>query len=234
MKNTPHINQTAEIAETILLPGDPLRAKFISENFLENVQQFNKVRNALGYTGTYKGKKISVMGTGMGIPSMAIYSYELINTFGVKNLIRIGSCGAIQEDIKVYDTIICMGASTNSNFSYQFDLTGTFSATANWGLLQKAVQTADKLNINVHVGNVLSSDVFYSDIPKEKENGAWAKMGILGVEMETYGLYATASRYNANSLAIFTVSDHLITNEVTTAEEREKSLTNMINIALNM
>lgn len=234
MKNTPHINQTAEIAETILLPGDPLRAKFISENFLENTQQFNKVRNALGYTGTYKNKKISVLGTGMGIPSMAIYSYELINTFGVKNLIRIGSCGAIQENLNIYDIIFGLGSSTNSNFSYQFNLTGTFSATASWELLEKAKKSADNLNINVNIGNILSSDVFYSDMEKNGENASWAKMGILGVEMETYALYATASRYNANALSIFTVSDHLITHEATTAEEREKSFTNMINIALNI
>lgn len=233
MINTPHINQTAEIAETILLPGDPLRAKFIAESFFENAVQFNKVRGALGYTGTVGGKKISVLGTGMGVPSMGIYSHELINVFGVKNLIRIGSCGAIQENIKVYDIIFGMSSSTTSNFGSQFCLPGVYSPAASWELLDKAKKYADKLGIkNVHIGNILCDDAFYSDDSTSVEK--WKKMGVLGIEMESAALYMNAARYKANALCILTVSDHLLTNEATTAEERETSFTNMINIALSL
>ncbi len=233
MINTPHINQTAEIAETILLPGDPLRAKFIAESFFENAVQFNKVRGALGYTGTVGGKKISVLGTGMGVPSMGIYSHELINVFGVKNLIRIGSCGAIQENIKVYDIIFGMSSSTTSNFGSQFCLPGVYSPAASWELLDKAKKSADKLGIkNVHIGNILCDDAFYSDDSTSVEK--WKKMGVLGIEMESAALYMNAARYKANALCILTVSDHLLTNEATTAEERETSFTNMINIALSL
>ena len=233
MKNTPHINQTAEIAETILLPGDPLRAKFIAETYLTSPVQFNSVRGALGFTGTYDGKKISVMGTGMGIPSIGIYSYELINVFKVKNLIRIGSCGTIQNDINLYDIILAQGASTTSNFSYQFNLSGTYSPIASWTLLDKAKKTADKLDItNIHVGNVLTDDVFYCD--DETANEKWAKMGILAIEMETAALYMTAARYKANALSILTVSDHIIKNQQTTTKERETAFTSMMNIALKM
>ncbi len=215
------------------MPGDPLRAKFIAENFLENPQQFNSVRGALGFTGTYDGKKISVMGTGMGIPSIGIYSYELINVFKVKNLIRIGSCGTIQNDINLYDIILAQGASTTSNFSYQFNLSGTYSPIASWTLLDKAKKTADKLDItNIHVGNVLTDDVFYCD--DETANEKWAKMGILAIEMETAALYMTAARYKANALSILTVSDHIIKNQQTTTKERETAFTSMMNIALKM
>lgn len=233
MINTPHINQTAEIAETILLPGDPLRAKFIAETFFENTKQFNKVRGALGYTGTVNGKPISVLGTGMGIPSMGIYSHELINIFGVKNLIRIGSCGSIQENINLYDVIFAMSSSTNSNFASQFNLPGTFSASASWNLLEKAKKAADELNIkNLHIGNVLSADNFYTDDPDS--NDKWKKMGTLGIEMESAALYMNAARYNANALCILTVSDNILTGEKTTVEEREKAFTNMIKIALKL
>lgn len=232
MKNTPHINQTAKIAETILLPGDPLRAKFIAENFLTNAKQFNEVRNALGYTGEYNGKMVSVMGTGMGMPSMGIYSYELINVFGVKNLIRIGSCGAFQEDLKIHDIIFGMGASTNSNFSGQYNLPGNFCSICSWELLEKAKNTADRLNINVTVGNILSSDVFYSDDAAATDK--WRKMGVLAVEMETAALYMTASYLRANALSILTVSDNLITKEETSAKERETGFTSMMKIALEM
>lgn len=233
MKNTPHINQTAEIAETILLPGDPLRAKFIAETFFENPIQFNNVRGALGYTGEIKGKKISVLGTGMGVPSMGIYSHELINIFGVKNLIRIGSCGAIQENIKLYDIILGLGSATTSNFAAQFCLPGTFCPTANYELLDKAKKTADELGIeNIHIGNILCDDAFYNDDSESVEK--WKKMGILGIEMESAALYMNAARYNAKALCILTVSDHILTKEKTTAKERETSFTNMINIALNL
>lgn len=229
--NTPHINTNGNrIAESILLPGDPLRAKLIAEKFLTDVVQFNEVRNMLGFTGKYKGKEISVMGTGMGIPSIGIYSYELISKFGVKNLIRVGSCGALQENLNLYDVIIAQGASTNSNFAHQYGLPGTFAPIASYKLLSKAVDTANNLGINVHVGNVLSSDVFYND--SKDVDLLWKKMGILGVEMEAAALYMNAARLGVNALCILTVSDNIITHEETTAEERQNSFLNMIEISL--
>lgn len=230
MKNTPHINQTAEIAETILLPGDPLRAKYIADTFLDNVKQFNAVRGALGFTGTYNGKDISVMGTGMGMPSMGIYSYELINVFNVKNLIRIGSCGSIQPEINLHDIIFAMSSSTDSNFAFQYNLPGNFSACCNFDLLLKAKQKADELGINNHIGNVLSSDVFYGD--DETINSRWQKMGIMAVEMESAALYMTAARYKANALCMLTVSDNLITKEALSANDRLTAFENMMKVAL--
>ena len=232
MNHTPHINQTAEIAETILLPGDPLRAKFIAENFLENPVQFNAVRGALGYTGTYNNKKISVMGTGMGMPSIGIYSYELIKVFGVKNLIRIGSCGALSKDLAVYDIVFGMSASTDSNFSSQYQLPGTYAPTCSYALLKKAKNIADSKNIPVHIGNILSSDIFYSEF--KDAHKLWAKMGVLAVEMEAAALYMNAARLNANALCILTVSDHIMTGEEISAEKREKTFTKMMEIALSM
>lgn len=233
LKETPHIKPNGvEIAETILLPGDPLRAKFIAENFLENPVLFNEVRGMLGYTGVYKGKKVSVMGTGMGTPTMAIYSWELINVFGVKNLIRIGSCGAMQTDIKLYDIIFAMGAATNSNYAHQYDLPGQFPITASYELLEKAKKIADEKNYKVHVGNVLSSDVFYNADKTATEK--WAKMGILAEEMETTSLYLNAASAGAKALTILTVSDHMITHEQTTQEERQTSFTKMMEIALDL
>ena len=233
LKETPHIKPNGvEIAETILLPGDPLRAKFIAENFLENPVLFNEVRGMLGYTGEYKGKKVSVMGTGMGTPSMGIYSWELINVFGVKNLIRIGSCGAMQKDIKLYDIILAMGAATNSNYAKQFNLPGEFPITASYELLEKAKKVADEKNCKVHVGNVLSSDVFYS--ADETATEKWANMGILAEEMETTSLYLNAASAGVKALTILTVSDHMITHEETTQEERQTSFTKMMEIALDL
>lgn len=230
---TPHNKaKKGDIAETILLPGDPLRAKFIAENFLNNPKQFNAVRNMLGFTGTYKGKPISVMGTGMGIPSIGIYSYELINFYGVKNLIRVGSCGAYSDKLKLYDIILAIGASTNSNYASQFELPGTYSATASWDLLYKAKQAADQKNIDVVVGNVLSSDTFYT--PEKDLPQRWSSMNVLAVEMEAYALYCNAAAAGANALAILTVSDSLVTKEVTTPEEREKNFTQMMEIALEL
>ncbi len=231
---TPHIQVSEKgiIAETILLPGDPLRAKFIAETYLEDVIQFNTVRNAFGYTGTYKGKKVSVMGTGMGMPSIGIYSFELIHFYGVKNLIRVGSCGALQENLKLYDIIIGMGVSSNSNYQDQYDLPGNFAPTASWSLLKKAVDTAKDLNIEVNVGNILSSDVFYGDDADSWKK--WAKMGVLGVEMEAAALYMNAARANVNALCILTVSDSLVTHEVTTSEERQNAFTKMMEIALEL
>lgn len=231
--NTPHINTNGnKIAETILLPGDPLRAKFIAENYLTDVTQFNSIRNMFGFTGKYKGKEVSVMGTGMGIPSIGIYSYELITKFGVKNLIRIGSCGALQENLNLYDIVIGQGASTNSNFSSQYGLPGTFAPIASFDLLLKAVNTADKLNINVNVGNILSSDIFYDD--NVEAHLLWKKMGILGVEMEAAGLYMNAARLGAKALCILTVSDHIIKREETTAEERQTAFNKMMELSLEM
>lgn len=231
---TPHIQVSEKgiIAETILLPGDPLRAKFIAETYLEDVIQFNTVRNAFGYTGTYKGKKVSVMGTGMGMPSIGIYSFELIHFYGVKNLIRVGSCGALQENLKLYDIIIGMGVSTNSNYQDQYELPGSFAPTASWSLLKKAVDTAKDLDIEVNVGNILSSDVFYGDDADSWKK--WAKMGVLGVEMEAAALYMNAARANVNALCILTVSDSLVTHEVTTSEERQNAFTKMMEIALEL
>ncbi|PZX07389.1 purine-nucleoside phosphorylase [Psychrobacillus insolitus] len=233
LKETPHIKPNGvEIAETMFLPGDPLRAKFIAENFLEKPVLFNEVRGMLGYTGEYKGKKVSVMGTGMGSPSMAIYSWELINIFGVKSLIRIGSCGAMQNDIKLYDIILAMGAATNSNYAHQWNLPGQFPITASYELLEKAKKIADEKNYKVHVGNVLSSDVFYN--ADETATEKWAKMGILAEEMETTSLYLNAASAGAKALTILTVSDHMITHEQTTQEERQTSFTKMIEIALDI
>ncbi|MBC7087786.1 MAG: purine-nucleoside phosphorylase [Tissierellales bacterium] len=230
---TPHNSaKKGDIAETILLPGDPLRAKFIADNFLENPVLFNTVRNMFGYTGTYKGKPISVMGTGMGIPSIGIYSYELIHFYGVKNLIRIGSCGAIQEDLNLYDVIIGMGACTNSNYAHQYNLPGTYSAIASYELLEKAVNVSREKNIPVRVGNILSSDTFYSADETEVER--WKKMNILGIEMEAYALYCNANYAGVNALTILTVSDSIVKKEETTAEEREKSFTKMMEIALEL
>lgn len=232
MLNTPHINQTADIAETILLPGDPLRAKFIADNFLSEVKQFNAIRGALGYTGYYNGNAISVMGTGMGMPSIGIYTHELINFFKVKNLIRIGSCGALQKNIDLYDIVFGLGASTNSNFIHQFGLNGTFAPLADFELLTKAKATADYMGIKNHTGNILSSDTFYID--NNADNEKWRKMGILAVEMEAAALYINAARYNAKALCILTVSDNLITNKATDAKSRETAFTDMMKIALSL
>lgn len=231
--STPHNNAVAgQIAETILLPGDPLRAQYIAENFLEDAEQFNAVRNIFGYTGTYKGKRISVMGTGMGCASIGIYSYELIHTYGVKNLIRIGSCGSYSKDLKLFDIILAMGSSTDSNFASQYQLNGTFSATASYELLEKAKKVADSKNIPVVVGDVFTSDIFYSASPDEWKK--WEKMGVLAVEMESYALYCNAKYAGVNALTILTVSDSFHFEKKTTPEERQKSFTAMMEIALEL
>ncbi len=230
---TPHISANkGDIAETILMPGDPLRAKFIADTFLKDVVQFNAVRNMFGYTGTYKGKKISVMGSGMGIPSIGIYSYELINFYGVKNLIRVGSCGAYSEDLELYDIILGMGACTNSNYAKQYNLPGTFSAIASWDLLYKAKQVAEDKGIDVKVGNILSSDVFYN--PDSQVYKKWASMGVLAVEMEAYALYCNAAAAGVNALTILTVSDSLVSKLETTSHERERGFGQMMEIALEL
>lgn len=227
---TPHnAANMGDIAETILLPGDPLRAKVIAETFLENPVQFNTVRNMFGYTGTYKGKKVSVMGTGMGMPSIGIYSHELIHFYGVKNLIRVGSCGATQEYAKLGTILMAQGACTDSNYAHQYQLPGTFSAIADFKMLKTAQEMAEAEGFPYIVGNILSSDVFYTETPEWKQ---WAKMGVLGIEMESYALYCEAARAGARALGIFTVSDSIVTGEATTAEERQNKFTNMMKVAL--
>lgn len=231
--STPHNSAlSGQIAETVLMPGDPLRAKFIAENFLSDIEQFNAVRNMFGYTGTYKGKKVSVMGTGMGCPSIGIYSYELIHMYGVKNLIRVGSCGAYDPKLKLYDIILAMGASTDSNYASQYDLPGTYSATASWDLLSKAKKVADENNIPTVVGNIVTSDIFYNDNPESWKK--WAKMGCLAAEMESYALYCNANRAGVNALTILTVSDSIANQTETSADQREKGFKDMMKIALEL
>lgn len=230
---TPHNTAIqGQIAETVLLPGDPLRAKFIAENFLSDVEQFNAVRNMFGYTGTYNGKKVSVMGTGMGCPSIGIYSYELIHMYGVKNLIRIGSCGSYDPKLELFDIVLAMGASTDSNYASQYNLPGIYSATASWDLLSRAKSVADENNIPATVGNIVTSDVFYHDQPDSWK--LWAKMGCVAAEMETYALYCNASRAGVNALTILTVSDSIAREAETTAEQREKGFKDMMKIALEL
>lgn len=221
-----------EIAETILLPGDPLRAKFIADNYLKNAKRFNIIRNMFGYTGTYNGKEVSVMGTGMGLPSMGIYSYELIHFFGVKNLIRVGSCGSYSPKVKIHDIILCQGACTDSNYAYQYELPGTYSAIASFDLLEKAKKVADEKEFPVHVGNILSSDVFYDNNPDIWKK--WAQMGVLGVEMESYALYCNAAKAGVNALTILTVSDSLVSKEEISPQDRENTFTKMMEIALEL
>lgn len=226
-----HINaKEGAIAETILLPGDPLRAKYIAENFLENPVCYNEVRNMLGFTGTYKGKRISVQGTGMGIPSISIYITELMREYNVQNLIRVGSCGAIQKDIKVRDVILAMSASTDSQVNRKiFGGFMDYAPTANFELLKNAYDAGVKKGLNLKVGNVFSADMFYDD---RADHNLWAQYGILAVEMETSALYTLAAKYGRKALSILTVSDHILTGEETTAEERQTTFNEMIEVAL--
>ncbi len=227
-----HISaKKGDIAETILLPGDPLRAKFVAENFLDNITCYNEIRGMYGFTGTYKGKKVSVQGTGMGIPSISIYANELITEYGVKNLIRIGTCGSMQANIQLKDVILAMSASTDSNINKIRFKNMDFAPTASFQLLLKAYDHAVKANLPVSVGNILSTDTFYDDDPDGWKQ--WAKFGVLAVEMETAGLYTLAAKYNVNALAILTVSDNLITHESSPSTDREKTFLNMMNIALS-
>ncbi len=230
---TPHNSASlGDFAETVLLPGDPLRAKFIAETFLEDAKLVNGVRNALAYTGYYKGKKVSVMGSGMGMPSIGIYCYELYAFYGVKNIIRIGSCGAYVPECKLYDLILAQGACTNSNWSHQYGLPGTFSAIADFDLLKKAYDVCQEKKFPAHVGNILSSDIFYNDQPEVWKK--WAKMGCMAVEMESYALYSTAAYLGKKALCILTVSDSFTSKEETTAEERQTSFKQMMEVALEI
>ncbi len=240
MKNypTPHIDAKPEdFAKTVLMPGDPLRSKFIAENFLENAKLVNNVRGIQGYTGEYKGKKVSVMASGMGMPSIGIYSYELFNFFDVDNIIRVGSAGGLSEKVKIRDIVIAQGACTNSSYPQSFGINGTIAPIADYNLLETCVNAARKMNLKFEVGNVLSSDVFYNDdvtyLQKEQQSSMqFAKMGALAVEMEAAALYLNAARANKHALALFTVSDHLLTGEATTAIERQTSFTDMMKLAL--
>ena len=231
---TPHIGAgKGEIAQTILLPGDPLRAKYIADNFLTDVTQFDATRNMLGFTGQYKGRPVSVMGTGMGCPSMGIYSYELIHFYGCKNLIRIGTAGAMRPEVKVRDIVFGMGACTTSNYVKQFRLPGDYSCVCSYELLSRAVKAAEDRGLSYHVGNILSSDMFYDpDIPAV--GTSWDRMGVLAVEMESAALYSNAAYGGANALCILTISDSLITGEATTAQERQTSFTSMMEVALEL
>ena len=227
-----HINAAdrKDIARSILLPGDPLRAKFIAENFLENPKCYNEIRGMLGYTGTYKGVPVSVQGTGMGMPSMGIYSWELITEYGVENLIRIGTAGSFHEDIKVKDIVIGMAASTDSNYIHAFDVPGTYAPCASYELLSKVSASSTELGIPFKAGNIVSCDVFYE--LKEDWWKRWASMGIMAVEMEAAALYMNAAYNDVNAIAIMTISDHFVTGEIATARERETSFTDMMKLAL--
>ena len=230
---TPHIAaKEGDFAKTVLMPGDPLRAKYIAETYLENSRQVTSVRNMLGFTGTYKGKEISVMGGGMGMPSIGIYSYELFNFYGVDQIIRIGSAGALQDEVKVMDVIVGMGACTDSRFAEQYGLPGTYAPIADYGLLRKAVDMAESQGTKIVVGNILSSDVFYN--ANKNVNDLWRSMGVLAVEMEAAALYMNAAKAGKKALCILTVSDHLYRNEALSAEERQLGFGKMMEIALEL
>lgn len=229
---TPHIEAKAgDFAKTVLMPGDPLRAKFIAETFLTDAKLINNVRGVQGYTGTYKGKRVSVMASGMGMPSIGIYSYELFNFYDVENIIRVGTAGVIRPDLKVRDIVIGQGACTNSSYSRQFDLPGDFAPICSFELLQKAVKAAEDMGITPIVGNLYSSDTFYDD---SMGLSKWQKMGVLAVEMEAAALYMNAARTGKNALAICTISDNPFTGEATTSEERQLNFTKMMEIALEI
>lgn len=229
---TPHINATpSDFAKTVLMPGDPLRSKFIAENFLKGAKLVNNVRGIQGYTGTYRGERVSVMASGMGMPSIAIYSYELYNFFGVENIMRIGSVGAMSERVRVRDIIIGMGTSTTTNFAVQYGLEGTFAPIADYKMMKTAIEEAEKIGARYAVGNLLSSDIFYNANPEAQKK--WQALGILGVEMEAAALYMNAAYAGKSALAICTVSDHLLTGESLDALERQNSFTEMMEIALN-
>ena len=229
---TPHISASpGDFARTVLMPGDPLRAKFIAETYLEAPVLVNNVRGVQGYTGTYKGKRVSVMASGMGMPSIGIYSYELFNFYGVENIIRVGSAGAISPKAKVRSIVIGMSACTNSNYASQFGLCGTIAPTASWQLTRAAVEQAEKMKLDYEVGSVLSSDNFYNDAGNTLD---WQKMGVLAVEMEAAALYMNAARAGKNALCICTISDSLVTGEALDAKARHTSFTEMMELALEI
>lgn len=228
--STPHNNaKKGDIAKTVLMPGDPLRARFIAENYLDSPVCYNEVRGMLGFTGTYKGVPVSVQGSGMGMPSIGIYSWELFNEYGVENIIRVGTAGAVSDNVALRDVIIGISASTNSNYASQYRLPGTYAPTASWQLVSAAVKAAQAKGCTYHVGNIFSSDTFYDDANSLAE---WQKMGVLGIEMEAAALYMNAARSGKNALAILTVSDCPLRGLSTTAEERQTSFRDMMEIAL--
>lgn len=229
---TPHIGaKYGEIAETVLMAGDPLRAKLMAERYLENPVLYNEVRGMLGYTGTYKGKRVSVQGHGMGIPSIGIYSYELFNFYGVKTIIRVGSAGSMHPDLHIGDLVMAMGACTNSHYGDQYDLPGTYAPIADFSLLRAAVEKAEELGYRYKVGNIYSSDIFYDERQGTPE---WQKMGVLAVEMEASALYMNAARSGNKALCICTISDSMVTGEATTAEERQNNFTKMMDVAFGI
>lgn len=230
---TPHISAKAgDFAKTVLMPGDPLRAKFIAETYLENPVLVNSVRNMFGYTGTYKGHRVSVMGSGMGMPSIGIYSYELFNFYDVDNIIRIGSAGGLQDYVKVRSIIMGQGACTDSNYASQFELPGTFAPIGSMKLLSKAMRIAEEMKLDYHVGNILSGDVFYN--ARADVNEKWRSMGVLGIEMEAAALYLNAAKAQKHALSICTVSDHLFRDESLSSEERQNSFHEMMLLALDL
>ncbi len=230
---TPHINATpADLAETVLMPGDPLRARFVAEHFLKDAELVNNVRGVQGYTGLWRGTRVSVMASGMGMPSMGIYSYELYNFFGVETIIRIGSAGGLADDVRLRDILIGMGACTNSAYAGQYKLNGNFAPIASYDLVRRAVAEAEALGVRYHVGNLLSSDVFYHADPAFNEG--WYKMGVLGVEMEAAALYMNAAAAGRKALAVCTVSDHILRGESLDADARQNTFTDMMTIALNV
>ena len=232
-QHTPHIKATAaDFAKTVLMPGDPLRSKFIAESFLESPRLVNNVRGVQGYTGTYRGVPVSVMASGMGMPSIGIYSYELFNFFGVENIIRVGSAGGLADNVQLRDVIIGMGACTNSTYQSQYRLSGNFAPIADYTLLSHAVAEAQALGVRYQVGNLLSSDIFYNADPNA--NTPWYKMGVLGVEMEAAALYMNAAAAGKRALAICTVSDHILRGEALDADARQNTFTDMMKIALNV
>lgn len=229
---TPHIGaKYGEVAETVLMAGDPLRAKMMAEKYLENPVLYNNVRGMLGYTGTYKGKRVSVQGHGMGIPSIGIYSYELFNFYGVKTIIRVGSAGSMSPDLHIGDLVMAMGACTNSHYADQYNLPGTYAPIADFGLLRAAVEKAEELGYRYKVGNIYSSDIFYDERQGTPE---WQKMGVLAVEMEASALYMNAARSGNKALCICTISDSMVTGEATTAEERQNNFTKMMDVAFGI
>ena len=229
---TPHIEaKFGEIAETVIMAGDPLRVKLMAEKFLENPVQFNNVRGMLGYTGTYMGKRVSVMGHGMGIPSIGIYSYELYYFYGVKTIIRVGSAGSIRMDLNLGDLIIALGACTDSNYAGTFELPGTFAPIADFDLARHAAETCERLGFTYRVGNVMTSDRFYNENPHTDK---WTNMGVLAVEMEVAALYMNAARSGNRALGILTISDHVLTGEATTAEERQNTFIHMMEVAFSL
>ncbi len=230
--STPHnAAKVGEIAETVIMSGDPLRAKFMAEKFLDNAACFNTVRNMFGYTGMYQGRPVSVMGHGMGMPSIGIYTYELYHFYGVRQIIRVGTAGSIQKGINIGDIILAQGACTDSNYLHQYGLPGTYAPIADFDLLSRAVDKCKEMGVDYQVGNVLSSDIFYDD---NKEWHQWQKMGILALEMESAALYANAARAGKKALALFTVSDNLIEAKAATAEQRQQAFTDMMEVAFSL